>query len=102
MCTLSIHAERNSILDDVEDILLNVEVLDDFPQTVTTADHREDFQESEACCNSTVLEKVGTGAEYRRLLAQAQHNHRIHQCIAVIGSQDYGAVSRDVLESFDF
>ena len=99
--TFGVHTERHPVVYDLKDVLLYVKVLDDVPETVASPYHRKDLQETQAGGDGPVLEEIGAGPEHGRALPRAQHNHRVHQRIAVIGGHHHGAILRDVLQSLD-
>ena len=85
----------------LDDILDGVKVTDDLADAVAPAYDRYYLQEVESLGCGRILEHIGTGAEYGRSLARAQHDQGVHQSIAMVRSKYDRTIFRNVLHSQD-
>ena len=93
------HAESHVIFKDLHDNLLSVLVFQHIAQSVSLSYHREDTRKVHELCDQWFLEDVSSCTEYCRLFVRPKYHQCIQQCIAMVRSNEYCAVSWDVLQS---
>ena len=97
MASFRIHAESDLILQSCNYRLLGLVVLEHVPQSVPLAYHRKDSKEIHDSGNQRPVEHVRPCSKDSRASEGAKYDKGIHQRVAVVRSDQYGSVTRDVL-----
>ena len=97
MCSFRVHAESDTVFHCVYNHFLSFLVLEYIAQAVPLTHHWEDTYEEHQLGYERVVEKVGTSTEHCLIPMGAQDYKRVHECVAMIRSQKYRPVIRDIL-----
>ena len=96
------YAETYLVLEGVYDDVLGLIVLEYISESIPLAYHRKDSDEVHQLGNKCVVEHIRSGSEYCFVIECTKDHQRVHQGVAVVGSNNYSSIGGNILQTFDF